>query len=418
MYSSPPRYTSPPSYSQVRYTATPVTPATAHSASRFTYTAVPRDSSSKAHRRNASYDPAVNNKYTPPPPSYYASSPNYPSTGYYTFTPLKQPDFGVSAKQHVLNKARRAADKDGSKQRKAKGTKYTTYTAKPQEYYSRPPHAGRDLVDEDEGYYSPGKGSSPPPPYQDYDYNVCECQCTDCNPFPQVAAGHKRSADSPKNKVSSRPRAQSSTTYHQPSSRPRANSKVKSPAKATPADAARAHIPAGYSYKNWDPTEEPILLLGSVFDANSLGKWIYDWTVYTHGAATPMSDLAGDLWLLLIQLAGKIKRAEECMPRIRHPEDQDLVEEFLDSGERLWQRFGKILKACEDYMWRAASKEAKKRGTNVSASMGAKSGCEFVDSIFGRDRKLEETEKLMTGMRLWSMRFDANCEDILRHPSA
>ena len=79
---------------------------------------------------------------------------------------------------------------------------------------------------------------------------------------------------------------------------------------ATEADAKRHNIPPGYSLKNWDPTEEPIMLLGSVFDANSLGKWIYDWTVYHHGPATPISEMAGELWLLLIQLAGKIKRAD------------------------------------------------------------------------------------------------------------
>jgi hypothetical protein len=32
-------------------------------------------------------------------------------------------------------------------------------------------------------------------------------------------------------------------------------------------------------------------------------------------------------------------------------------------------------------------------------------GQEFVDTIFGADRKLQETEKLMPGIRLWSMRF-------------
>jgi hypothetical protein len=47
------------------------------------------------------------------------------------------------------------------------------------------------------------------------------------------------------------------------------------------------------------------MLLDSVFDANSLGKWIYDWAVYQHGAATPVSDMAGELRLLLIQLVGK-----------------------------------------------------------------------------------------------------------------
>ena len=50
--------------------------------------------------------------------------------------------------------------------------------------------------------------------------------------------------------------------------------------------------------------------------------------------------------------------------------------------------------------------------------MGMNSGVEFVDSMFGRDRELERTEKLMTAVRLWSMRFDANCEEILRHPAA
>jgi hypothetical protein len=155
------------------------------------------------------------------------------------------------------------------------------------------------------------------------------------------------------------------------------------------------------------------MLLGSVFDANSLGKWIYDWTVFHYGPTTPISEMAGELWLLLIQLAGKVKRAEEAMSKIRRTEHRELVEDFLESGERLWIRFAKTLKTCEEYMWKAAAKE---NGGKKPASMGRNSGCEFVDSIFGRDRELEKTEKLMTGMRLWSMRFDANCDDILRNP--
>ena len=128
-----------------------------------------------------------------------------------------------------------------------------------------------------------------------------------------------------------------------------------------------------------------------------------------------MSEVAGELWLLLIQLAGKIKRAEECLSRIRQTASRDLVDDFLESGERLWQRFNKLLKICENYMWKAAKKES---GSSAKVTMGKNSGCEFVDSIFGRDRELERTEKLMTGLRLWSMRFDANCEEILQNPSA
>ncbi|EIT79526.1 hypothetical protein AFLA_009652 [Aspergillus flavus NRRL3357] len=214
--------------------------------------------------------------------------------------------------------------------------------------------------------------------------------------------------DSPK-----RSRARRQSTSTRTPSKPKPTTSSKPPPKATEEDAAKAGIPAGYSIKNWDPTETPIILLGSVFDANSLGKWIYDWTVFHHGASTPMADVAGELWLLLIKLAGKIKRADECLDRIKQPEHQEVVEDFLESGERLWARFKKLLKTCEQFMWKAAKREGGK-----SVSMGRNAGCEFVETIFGRDRELESTEKLMNSVRLWNMRFDANCEDILRRPLA
>lgn len=43
-------------------------------------------------------------------------------------------------------------------------------------------------------------------------------------------------------------------------------------------------------------------------------------------------------------------------------------------------------------------------------------GAEFADTIFGRDRQLEATEKWTAMVRLWSMRFDANCTPILQKP--
>jgi hypothetical protein len=174
---------------------------------------------------------------------------------------------------------------------------------------------------------------------------------------------------------------------------------------------AARNIPKGYSIKNWDTSEVPLILLGSVFDANSLGKWIYDWTVHHHGADTPMADVAGDLWLLLIKLAGKIKRAEEHLPRIRSIDSQEMVEDFIESGNRLREKFKRLLKACEQYMWLVARRKGSK-----GVTMGKNAGTEFVDSIFGRDRELENTEKLMNSIRLWNMRFDANCEEILRGP--
>jgi len=93
---------------------------------------------------------------------------------------------------------------------------------------------------------------------------------------------------------------------------------------------------------------------------------------------------------------------------------RELVEDFLESGERLWVRLKKLLKICEEYMWKAAKEET---GGKKPVTMGKNSGCEFVDSIFGRDRELDKTEKLMSAIRLWSMRFDANCDEILRNPT-
>jgi len=212
-----------------------------------------------------------------------------------------------------------------------------------------------------------------------------------------------------------------STTQTRPKTAPSKPSPKPSPPEATAADAARHQIPAGYSLKNWDPTEEPILLLGSAFDANSLGKWIYDWTVYHHKAGAPITEVAGELWLLLIKFAGKMRRAEECVPRIRSRAARDLVAEFLDSGDRIWGKLKVLLKLCEDFMYRAAHRDGRKRGGGASArvvAMGESSGIEFVRTVFGRERELERTEKLMTSVRLWNMRFDANCEDILRRPGA
>ncbi|KAI1175662.1 vegetative cell wall protein gp1 [Nemania sp. FL0916] len=182
------------------------------------------------------------------------------------------------------------------------------------------------------------------------------------------------------------------------------------PPKATEADAKKHRIPAGYSLKNWDPTEEPIMLLGSVFDANSLGKWIYDWTVYHHGAATPISDMAGEMWLLLIQLSGKIKRSEEIVPQVRTQENREMIEDFIESGERLTDKLRSLLKRCEAPMLKASKKRE-------AAQLGKNSGIEFVETLFGRERELEKTERFMQSVRLWNLRFDANCEDILKRPT-
>lgn len=204
-------------------------------------------------------------------------------------------------------------------------------------------------------------------------------------------------------------RASTSTRAAPPSSRTPTSPKPSG--KATEADIKAAGIPPGFSTKNWDPDETPILLAGSVFDANSLGKWIYDWSHYYFAGPHPMVDVAGELWMLLIKLSGKIKRADEYIMRHKGYETAELLNSFATSGRRLWKRLTNLLKACEAYMYQATD---RKSGSRSRTQLCADSGCEFVKSMFGIDRKLTETEDLMASIHLWDTRFDANCEDILR----
>ncbi|KAL8402566.1 hypothetical protein RB596_009080 [Gaeumannomyces avenae] len=174
---------------------------------------------------------------------------------------------------------------------------------------------------------------------------------------------------------------------------------------ATEQDARKYRIPDGYSLTHWDPTEQPILLLGSVFDANSLGKWIYDWTVYRHGKGHPISQMAGDLWLLLIQTSGKVKRADEVIRSIRQEEVREMVGDFINSGDRLTSKLRRLLKRCEAPMLQFP----KRRGSEL----GSNAGIEFVLTFFGRERELLATEKFMALVRLWNNRFDTDCTEVL-----
>ncbi|KAF6802711.1 vegetative cell wall protein gp1 [Colletotrichum sojae] len=147
------------------------------------------------------------------------------------------------------------------------------------------------------------------------------------------------------------------------------------PRQATEVDRKRHKIAPGYSLKNWDPTEEPILLLGSVFDSNSLGKWIYDWTVFHHGTTSPVADMAGE-WLL--------------------------------------DKLRKLLKVAEAPMLKADRKFSGK----LSGPLPKAAGVEFIETIFGREKELDQTECFMQAVRLFNVRFDDNCEEILRYPLA
>ena len=230
------------------------------------------------------------------------------------------------------------------------------------------------------------------------------------DPSPRTTPKARRSSHS---QPEGHHRRKSSTTS--PKSKEPSTPKSSTPkphAKATAKDLERWRIPDGYSTKNWDPTETPILLVGSVFDANSLGKWIYDWTVLHFHAGTPISEMAGEFWLLLIRLAARIKRAKNGKERVRDDDEYELVSEFLLSGRRLWKGLEELVGECEGYMWKQVKKGGKK-----SEELKKDAGVEFVEAMFGRDRELQRTELLMQKIRTWTHRFDANVDEVLKGKS-
>ncbi|ROT42533.1 hypothetical protein SODALDRAFT_326696 [Sodiomyces alkalinus F11] len=368
--------------------------------------ATPQRPATRAHFRNAS---TGFNEYSPRPPT---ASPRYTSDGYYATA-------NVSSGHHSRKPSWSTPTRPRDERRRS-----FVYVR------SSTPHgdSDEDEIIEVDGrtYIIPAKSrQAGGRTYLEDSYlHASRGRSTDFHSYPQGGytfqdrdAAYEQPQPRPRATPTTHARRSSATVPQRPATaRPTSSHTAKktaapAPAKATEADAKRHRIPPGYSLKNWDPAEDPILLLGSVFDANSLGKWIYDWTVYRHGPSTPIAEVAGDLWLLLIQLSGKVKRAEECVERVRSKENREIMEDFIDSGERLQDKLRKLLKACEQPMLKAAS--TKKGGSQL----GKNAGVEFVETLFGRERELDKTERFMQGVRLFNLRFDANCEDIIRNPT-
>ena len=357
-----------------------------------------RTPTKRTHVRTASYASPRVAGWSPagyPSPGYYSAMPNYSS-------PPAKYEYVSKKDSHIKPQVRRVSVSGG-------GKIYVDDRSKSYETTTRSRKQGIfvDVADEADDRYCE-------PVYTYVEPRTAPATRTTFSPKPARKADNyffftqttSVEADTP---TRSRVRRSSTNTRSKPT--PAKPVKIQE-AVATAADAERHNIPAGYQLKNWDPTEEPILLLGSVFDANSLGKWIYDWTVYHHKPASPLTEVAGELWLLLIKFAGKLKRAEEGLPRVLKEKYRETIKDFIASGIRVFDKLQRLLKECEAFMWDAAKKG--KDASRGKVQMGEKSGIEFVKSIFGRDRKLEKTEALMTSIRLWNMRFDANCEDILR----
>lgn len=177
------------------------------------------------------------------------------------------------------------------------------------------------------------------------------------------------------------------------------------PQPATEKDARLHKIPDHYCLGQWDPNEKPITFLGHVFDTNSLGKWIFDWTAQIYGGGSSVSDIAGDLWLLILHLPGMLRLSYEFLKGSTGTSFEDLgnyemMRDFIEAGDHLMERLQRFLRDYEE---------------PVSEALDEKElGESLVDIVFDHEGDLARTEALIYSIRLWNLRWDANCADVVK----
>lgn len=170
-------------------------------------------------------------------------------------------------------------------------------------------------------------------------------------------------------------------------------------------------IPLDYNLEKWDPDKRPIVFLGAVFDANSIGKWICEWTFHVYGRPTIEAEASGNLWFLLILLTSKLRVSANFISEsvgiesIEQGKNKDMVEDFIESGEHLMEKFKNRLKECEESMLRLGKKGTGRLHSNA--------GVAFVKAVFGSGKPFTATERLIFNMELWARRWEANCAEVV-----
>jgi hypothetical protein len=181
--------------------------------------------------------------------------------------------------------------------------------------------------------------------------------------------------------------------------------------QATRMDTERAGIPKVKFLADWDPDEEPIVLLGCAFDAYRLGCRIYCFTINKYGRTSPIGDLASKFWYQIIQLAGKIKLTTELRSKAAHGLAQSVATEVLKNGNHLWTRLQSLMKECKD--WLPISTVMEPSGVFPISVQS-----QIIRTVFSPNRELLYTKKLMADMHGWFMQVNSNLKPFTRTAAA
>jgi hypothetical protein len=116
-------------------------------------------------------------------------------------------------------------------------------------------------------------------------------------------------------------------------------------------------------------------LHGVVFDADSLGRYIFELTRSRCSVSHRAIGTAHLLWTLLVTLESKLERVQESIKEI------EILKYFMDAGEEIWLMVDRLLNECE--------------GITARAQMGT---CGFAGAMFGKEWR--HTEILIRRMVL------------------
>lgn len=147
----------------------------------------------------------------------------------------------------------------------------------------------------------------------------------------------------------------------------------------------------------------------AVFDANSLGKWIYGWARHRYEADAPEIKASGELWLLIMLMARKLRVSKKFISEsvgiesVKQGEDKEMVEDFIENGEHVMEKLQKHLEKCGKSMLASENKGKYKDD--------AARGVALAEAIF-RDH-ISTTKRIMQNMALWIFRWDANCSVVV-----
>lgn len=171
-------------------------------------------------------------------------------------------------------------------------------------------------------------------------------------------------------------------------------------------DAFRMRISYESNIDNWDPTKRPIIFLNFVFDLFSIGSWLIGMIDRCLGHGAPIGENAKatkNLAWLLENLDYKVNDANYYFSRLRE-QDKELVASFIDSGERLFDDFRKLLQTCEDTILLMCG-EGDQREEFWKNNSRAKV---VVRVLWSRENR-STTVAFVHQLQIWDMQYDTYC---------